>query len=130
MGSDPDVDVLMTAMGLVLIVFAHWHRGAVHQGRNRHRVHRAVHVSTRRLATADGNRLDYHRALRRAGDSRFPLYGSLAGFYGMRLFLTILMWYHGGSINYIWWSLLAGYVVRSTVKVWRFQTGQWEHIQV
>jgi putative MATE family efflux protein len=69
-------------------------------------------------------------ALRGAGDSQFPLYGSLAGFYGMRLFLTILIWYHGGSINYIWWSLLADYVVRSTVKVWRFQSGHWEHVEV
>jgi putative MATE family efflux protein len=69
-------------------------------------------------------------ALRGAGDSQFPLYGSLAGFYGMRLFLTILIWYHSGSINYIWWSLLADYIVRSTVKVWRFQTGHWEHVEV
>ena len=69
-------------------------------------------------------------ALRGAGDSRFPLFGSLAGFYGMRLFLTILIWYHGGSINYIWWSLLADYVVRSTVKVWRFQSAHWETIEV
>jgi Na+-driven multidrug efflux pump len=48
----------------------------------------------------------------------------------MRLFLTILIWYHGGSIIWIWWSLLADYVVRSTVKVWRFQSGKWETIEV
>jgi MATE family, multidrug efflux pump len=68
--------------------------------------------------------------LRGAGDSQFPLYGSLAGFYGMRLFLTILIaWYHG-PIVWIWWSLLADYIVRSTLKSWRFWTGKWMTIEV
>ncbi|HUY27357.1 MAG TPA: MATE family efflux transporter [Candidatus Binataceae bacterium] len=69
-------------------------------------------------------------ALRGAGDSQFPLYGSLAGFYGMRLFLTILIAWHHGPIIWIWWSLLADYIVRSTMKTWRFRTGKWATIEV
>ncbi|MHB8383111.1 MAG: MATE family efflux transporter [Candidatus Binataceae bacterium] len=69
-------------------------------------------------------------ALRGAGDSQFPLYGSLAGFYGMRLFLTILIAWHHGPIIWIWWSLLADYIVRSSLKTWRFSTGKWATIEV
>lgn len=69
-------------------------------------------------------------ALRGAGDSKFPLYGSLAGFYGMRLLLTILIaWYHG-PIVWIWWSLLADYIVRATLKGLRYYRGRWVHIRV
>lgn len=69
-------------------------------------------------------------ALRGAGDSHFPLWGSLAGFYGMRLFLTILIVHHHGSIFWIWWSILADYTVRSVCKVWRFRTEKWMAVQV
>jgi MATE family, multidrug efflux pump len=68
--------------------------------------------------------------LRGAGDSKFPLYGSLAGFYGMRLFLTILIAWHHGPIVWIWWSLLADYIVRSTMKGLRYYRGRWIHISV
>jgi putative MATE family efflux protein len=68
--------------------------------------------------------------LRGAGDSRFPLFASLAGFYGLRLFLTILVWHYHGPIAWIWWSILADYVVRSILKTWRFQQGHWETIEV
>ncbi|HEY6394343.1 MAG TPA: MATE family efflux transporter, partial [Candidatus Binataceae bacterium] len=69
-------------------------------------------------------------ALRGAGDSQFPLWGSLAGFYGLRLFLTILIAHFGGPIVWIWWSLLADYVVRSSLKSWRFWSGKWETVVV
>jgi putative MATE family efflux protein len=69
-------------------------------------------------------------ALRGAGDSRFPLYGSLAGFYGCRLLVTIIISYYGGNIVWIWWSLLADYVVRCIVKAHRFKAGHWMRIQV
>jgi putative MATE family efflux protein len=68
--------------------------------------------------------------LRGAGDSRFPLVASLAGFYGLRLFLTILIWWYSGPIVWIWWSLLADYVVRSSLKTVRFYRGKWELIEV
>lgn len=69
-------------------------------------------------------------ALRGAGDSRFPLYGSLAGFYGFRLALTILIAHLHGPIVWIWWSLLADYTVRSSLKTWRFRGGRWETVEV
>lgn len=69
-------------------------------------------------------------ALRGAGDSLFPLFGSLAGFYGMRLFVTIIIVIRHGAIEWIWWSLLADYIVRSTLKVWRYQGGRWVDVQV
>ena len=68
--------------------------------------------------------------LRGAGDSRFPLFASLAGFYGLRLFLTILIWWHSGPIVWIWWSLLADYIVRSSIKAVRFYRGKWALIEV
>jgi putative MATE family efflux protein len=69
-------------------------------------------------------------ALRGAGDSQFPMFGSLAGFYGVRLFVTILIAWHHGPIVWIWWSLLVDYIVRSSIKSWRFQTGKWMTVQV
>jgi Na+-driven multidrug efflux pump len=69
-------------------------------------------------------------ALRGAGDSQFPLYGSLAGFYGVRLFVTILIARQHGPIVWIWWSLLVDYIVRSSIKGWRFRSGRWMTVQV
>ena len=68
--------------------------------------------------------------LRGAGDSRFPLFASLAGFYGLRLLLTILVWHFHGPIFWIWWSILADYVIRAALKAWRFHQGKWETIEV
>jgi len=69
-------------------------------------------------------------ALRGAGDSNFPLYASLAGFYGLRLVIAVLVWHFAGSIVIIWWSLLADYAVRATLKTWRFRTGRWQDVEV
>ncbi len=122
--------VLMTAMGLVFIAFAHQIAALFID--DKQVIAYTVQFMYALAAAQPLMAIDWTitGALRGAGDSRFPLYGSLAGFYGMRLFLTSLIWYHGGSINYIWWSLLADYVVRSTVKVWRFQSAHWETIEV
>ncbi|MGH7812448.1 MAG: MATE family efflux transporter [Candidatus Binataceae bacterium] len=68
--------------------------------------------------------------LRGAGDARTPLYGSVAGFYLMRLFVTIAIVYVHGSVILIWWTLIADYVVRSIIKAWIFHGGRWTEIQV
>jgi putative MATE family efflux protein len=122
--------VLMTLMGLVFIVFAHSIAALFID--DKVVIGYTVQFMYALAAAQPLMAIDWTitGALRGAGDSRFPLYGSLAGFYGMRLFLTILIWYHGASIVYIWWSLIADYIVRSTVKVSRFQTGHWETIEV
>lgn len=122
--------VLMSAMGLVIFVFA--------------RQIAAVFIDDREVITytvafmyALGAAqplmaVDWTLTggLRGAGDSRFPLVASLAGFYGLRLFLTILIWWYSGPIVWIWWSLLADYVVRSSLKTVRFYRGKWELIEV
>src|SRR6266851_6489275 len=62
-------------------------------------------------------------ALRGAGDSQFPLLASVAGFYGLRLALTIAIVHFGGAVTWVWWSLLADYMMRSALKWWRFGSG-------
>jgi putative MATE family efflux protein len=122
--------VLMTAMGLLFIVFARQIAGLFIDD---HQVILYTVAFMYALGAAQPlMAVDWTitGALRGAGDSRFPLYGSLAGFYGMRLFLTILIWYHHGNINWIWWSVIADYVVRAGLKTSRFMGGKWETVQV
>jgi putative MATE family efflux protein len=69
-------------------------------------------------------------ALRGAGDTQFPLFASIAGFYGLRLALTILIVYYGGSVTWVWWSLMADYLLRSSLKSGRFWSGHWENVEV
>jgi MATE family, multidrug efflux pump len=68
--------------------------------------------------------------LRGAGDTQFPLFASVSGFYGLRLALTILIAHYGGSVVWVWWSLLADYIVRSSLKSLRFWSGRWQNIRV
>ena len=122
--------VLMTAMGLVFIVFARQIAALFIDD------HQVILYTVAFMYALGGAQplmaVDWTitGALRGAGDSRFPLYGSLAGFYGMRLFLTILIWYHHGNIEWIWWSIIADYVVRSGLKTRRFWGGKWETVEV
>lgn len=69
-------------------------------------------------------------ALRGAGDTQFPLFASVAGFYGLRLALTILIVHYGGSVTWVWWSLLADYAMRAGLKSARFGSRHWENVQV
>ncbi len=68
--------------------------------------------------------------LRGAGDSQFPLFASLAGFYGLRLLLTVVVWYVHGPVSWIWWSILVDYMVRAGLKTARFYHGKWETVEV
>lgn len=122
--------VLMSAMGLLFVVFA-WQIAALFIA-DRQVIAYTVAFMYALAAAQPLMAIDWTvtGALRGAGDSQFPLYGSLAGFYGMRLFLTILIAWHHGPIVWIWWSLLADYIVRSTLKTWRFRTGKWATIEV
>ncbi|HUA34936.1 MAG TPA: MATE family efflux transporter [Candidatus Binataceae bacterium] len=122
--------VLMTAMGLVFIVFA---RQIAALFIDDHQVILYTVAFMYALGAAQPlMAIDWTitGALRGAGDSRFPLWGSLAGFYGMRLFLTIIIWYNHFDIVWIWWSIIADYTVRSTVKTLRFYGGKWETVKV
>jgi putative MATE family efflux protein len=69
-------------------------------------------------------------ALRGAGDTQFPLFASVAGFYGLRLALTILIVYYRGPVSWVWWSLIADYMLRSSLKTARFRSRHWENVKV
>ncbi len=69
-------------------------------------------------------------ALRGAGDTQFPLFASVAGFYGLRLALTILIVHYHGPVSLVWWSLIADYIIRSALKSARFWSGRWENVEV
>ncbi len=69
-------------------------------------------------------------ALRGAGDTQFPLFASVAGFYGLRLALTVLIVHYHGSVTLVWWSLIADYLLRSSLKSARFLSGRWENVEV
>lgn len=65
-------------------------------------------------------------ALRGAGDTRFALLSVMLGFYGMRLGLA---WaaaeVFGLPLAWVWAALLGDYLVRATLKAWRFSSGRW-----
>ncbi|HYB91822.1 MAG TPA: MATE family efflux transporter [Candidatus Binataceae bacterium] len=122
--------VMMTALGWVFIIFARQIAGLFIDDPavivNAIQFMRALGVAQPLMAidwTTTG-------ALRGAGDSRFPLWGSMAGFYGLRLFLTIVITYHHWPVAWVFWSLVPDFMVRSSLKSWRFRTGKWMTIKV
>jgi putative MATE family efflux protein len=70
-------------------------------------------------------------ALRGAGDTRFPLVTVIVGFYVARLGCA---WAAANifslGIAWVWAALLGDYVMRATLKSWRFNSGRWKRIQV
>jgi putative MATE family efflux protein len=122
--------ILMSAMGLVFVVFARQIAGLFID--DPQVIDYTVTFMYALGAAQPLMAIDWTitGALRGAGDSQFPLYGSLAGFYGIRLFVTILIARHHGPIVWIWWSLLLDYIVRSAIKGWRFRTGKWMTVEV
>jgi putative MATE family efflux protein len=70
-------------------------------------------------------------ALRGAGDTRFPLWTVLVGFYGARLGCAWLAANTLGlSITWVWLALLGDYVLRAALKGWRFRSDAWKQIRV
>jgi putative MATE family efflux protein len=122
--------VMMSGLGLIFVIFA-WQIAALFIA-DKQVIAYTVEFMYALAAAQPLMAIDWTvtGGLRGAGDSKFPLYGSLAGFYGMRLFLTILIAWHHGPIVWIWWSLLADYIVRSTMKGLRYYRGRWIHISV
>ena len=70
-------------------------------------------------------------ALRGAGDTKWPLYASTAGVYGLRiplaLFLGVAM---GIGVAGAWIAMTAEYFVRSVFVSMRFRRGGWKTVQV
>lgn len=70
-------------------------------------------------------------ALRGAGDTRFPLWSVILGFYGARLgWAVAAAFVLHLSVNWIWFALFGDYVVRAVMKGGRFRSGKWQRIRV
>ena len=67
-------------------------------------------------------------ALRGAGDTRFPLFVVLAGMVVMRLGTAAVLTRLGFSVEWIYAALLADYVVKAAMLVWRFRSGRWKTV--
>jgi len=70
-------------------------------------------------------------ALRGAGDTRFPLYSTIIGIWGMRvalayLFVTVFGWGLTGA----WLAIALDQIARAIVIYSRFSSGKWKHIGV
>jgi Na+-driven multidrug efflux pump len=70
-------------------------------------------------------------ALRGAGDTRFPLWTVLLGFYVCRLgFAWIATTVLHLGVVWVWAALLGDYAARAVLKSWRFRSGVWKHARV
>ncbi|MCW5890214.1 MAG: MATE family efflux transporter [bacterium] len=70
-------------------------------------------------------------ALRGAGDTRFPLLVALLGFYVGRLGASyVVTFVLGLPILWLWLTLVLDYIVRASLKSWRFRSGAWQRMRV
>jgi putative MATE family efflux protein len=67
-------------------------------------------------------------ALRGAGDTRFPLFVVLAGMVVMRLGTAVTLRRLGLGVEWIYAALLADYVVKAGMLVWRYRGGRWKTV--
>lgn len=70
-------------------------------------------------------------ALRGAGDTTFPLVTVIIAFYGARLgFAYGAAAIFSLGLPWVWSALFGDYILRATLKAWRFQSGRWKTIKV
>jgi putative MATE family efflux protein len=67
-------------------------------------------------------------ALRGAGDTRFPLFVVLAGMVVMRLGTAVTLRRFGLGVEWIYAALLADYVVKAGMLIWRYRSGRWKTV--
>jgi len=67
-------------------------------------------------------------ALRGAGDTRFPLFVVLAGMVVMRLGTAVTLRALGFTVEWIYAALLADYLVKGAMLIWRFRSGRWKTV--
>jgi Na+-driven multidrug efflux pump len=69
--------------------------------------------------------------LRGAGDTRFPLLAMLAGLFVARLGSAILIAAPiFGTVTAVWSCLLADYLLKAALLIWRFASGRWKAVEV
>jgi putative MATE family efflux protein len=66
-------------------------------------------------------------ALRGAGDTRFPLFTVLCGLFGARIALAALFAWLGLPVEWVFGALIADYVVKASLLIWRFRSRRWAH---
>jgi len=70
-------------------------------------------------------------ALRGAGDTRFPLWSVLIGFYVCRLgFAYTATYVLNLSLFWLWFALVGDYIARALLKGFRFRSGRWKTVSV
>jgi putative MATE family efflux protein len=70
-------------------------------------------------------------SLRGAGDTRFIMWATTAGMWGVRvpLALAVGVWLNLG-VYYVWTAMIADWTVRMGLLLWRYQSERWRAIQV
>ena len=69
-------------------------------------------------------------ALRGAGDTRFPLFTVLIGFFGVRIPLAAWFAWRGFSVEWVYAALIADYIVKGSMLSLRFRRGRWQRLEV
>ena len=69
-------------------------------------------------------------ALRGAGDTRWPLAITLAGYIGVRLPGTYLLVSLGYGVEGAWYAMVADLLFRAPLVMFRFRQGGWMHVSV
>ncbi|MBX3301788.1 MAG: MATE family efflux transporter [Nitrospira sp.] len=70
-------------------------------------------------------------SLRGAGDTRFIMWATIIGMWGVRVPLAFLfgIWLELG-VYYVWTAMIADWTVRMALLLWRYQSGHWQQIRV
>ena len=64
-------------------------------------------------------------ALRGAGDTRFPLFSTAFGLIAGRILLAYIFIEMGLSVEWVYGALIADYVIKAVLIIWRYQSGRW-----
>ena len=70
-------------------------------------------------------------SLRGAGDTRFIMWATTVGMWGVRVPLAFIfgVWLQLGVV-YVWTAMIADWTVRMALLLWRYQSEHWRQIQV
>ncbi|MEL7564758.1 MAG: MATE family efflux transporter, partial [Dehalobacterium sp.] len=67
-------------------------------------------------------------SLRGAGDTRWVMYITMIGQWGLRLGLSVMAIWHGLGIAGVWMAMLLDMIIRTILFIFRFRSGQWKTI--
>lgn len=67
-------------------------------------------------------------ALRGSGDTRFPLYCTMTGLIGVRITLSLIFYYLGMDVVWIYAALIFDYILKAAMLTYRFRSGVWQRV--